>query len=127
MTFSRRSICQPAGDACIAVRPFAAGEFQHLHLVELGDGLEVEAVETLDGRELCGLDAAFDHPPLAVDQFQLDQTRQELDMVEPLGGTLAGLLLVFPQKGRQLQRLQMVGKQDLRGLGHSAASDIRAM
>ena len=32
-----------------SVRPFAPGEFQHLHLVELGDRLEVEAVEAFDG------------------------------------------------------------------------------
>jgi hypothetical protein len=49
--------------------PFAAGQFQHLHLVELRDRLEVEAVEALGDRELRGLDAALDHPPLAVDQL----------------------------------------------------------
>ena len=48
-------------------------------------------------------------------------------MVQPFGGALARNLLMFPQDGGQLQRLQMVGKQDLRGLGQSAASDIRAM
>ena len=48
-------------------------------------------------------------------------------MIQPLGGTLAGQLLIFPQEGRQLQRLEMMGEQDLRGLGHSAASVIRAM
>ena len=48
-------------------------------------------------------------------------------MVLPPGGALAGLLRVFPQEGRQLQRLQMMGKQDLRGICHSTAPDIRAM
>ena len=88
------------GDDILApVDPFAAGEVQHLHLVQLGDRLEVEAVEALGGRELRGLDAALDHPPLAVDQLQLDQVRQELDMVQPLCGALAAQLLIFPQEG----------------------------
>ena len=104
--------------------PFAAGEFQHLHLVQLGDRLEVEAFEC---RELRGLDAPLDHPPLTIDQFQLDQAGEELDMIQPLGGALACLFLIFPQEGGQLQRLEVMGEQDLRGLGHSAASDIRAM
>jgi hypothetical protein len=81
----------PEGDDVLApLDPFAAGQFQHLHLVELGDRLEVEAVEALGGRELRGLDASLDHPPLAVDQFQFDQAGQELDMVQPFGGALAG-------------------------------------
>ena len=48
-------------------------------------------------------------------------------MVQPLGGALPGELVVFPQECRQLQRFQVIGQQDLRGLGHSAASVIRAM
>jgi len=116
----------PQGDDVLAsVDPFAAGEFQHLHLVELRDRLEVEAVQALGCRELRGLDTPLDHPPLAVDQFQLDQTRQELDMIQPLGGALAGEFVIFPQESRQLQRLQMIRKQDLRGHGHAASSDIR--
>jgi hypothetical protein len=57
MTFSRRSIHSHAG------------QFQHLHLVELRDRLEVEAVEALDDRELRRLDAALDHAPIAVDHL----------------------------------------------------------
>jgi hypothetical protein len=64
----------PQGDDVLAaLDPFAAGEFQHLYLVELGDRFEVEAVETLGDRELRGLDATLDRAPLAVDQFQFDQ------------------------------------------------------
>ena len=48
-------------------------------------------------------------------------------MVQSFSGALARNLLMLPQERGQLQRLQMVGKQDLRGLGHSATSDIRAM
>ena len=48
-------------------------------------------------------------------------------MVLPFGGALAGELLVFPQEGGQLQRLQMIREQDLRGLGHAASPDSRDM
>jgi len=116
------------GDDILApVDPFAAGQFQHLHLVQLWDRLEVEAVEALGGREFRGLDTAFDHSALAIDQLQLDQTSQELDMIQPLGGALARELFILAQECRQLQRLQMIGQQDLRRVGHSAASVIRAM
>ena len=74
-----------------------------------------------------GLDAALDHAAFAVDQFQLDEAREEPDMVQTLGGTLAGLLVVFAQEGRQLQGLEVMGEQDLRGLGHAASSDSRVM
>jgi len=115
----------PEGDDVLApVDPFAARKFQHLHLVQLGDRLEVEAVEALGCRELRGLDAAIDHPPLTVDQLEFDQTGEELDMIQPLGGTLARQFLVFPQEGGQLERLEVMGEQDLGGLGHSATSDI---
>lgn len=117
----------PLGPRAITFDPFAARQFQHLHLVQLRDRPEVKTVEAFGGRELRSLDAALDHPPLAVDQFQFHEARQELDMVQPFGGALTRNPLVFPQERGQLQRLQMVGKQELRGLGHSAAFDIKAM
>ena len=40
-------------DVLTALDPFAARQFQHLHLVELRYGGEVEAVEAFDDRELC--------------------------------------------------------------------------
>jgi len=47
---------RPQGnDVLASLDPVAAAEFQHLHLVELGDRLEVEAVQTLGGRELRGV------------------------------------------------------------------------
>jgi hypothetical protein len=82
--------------------------------------------EAFAGRELRGLDAPLDHSPLAVDQFQLHQARQELHMVQPLGGTLAGQLFVLAQEGRQLQRLQ-IREQDLRCRGHAASPDSSDM
>jgi hypothetical protein len=42
------------------------------------------------------LDAALDHPPLAVDQLQLHQPGEELHMVLTFGSALAGELCVFP-------------------------------
>ena len=38
-------------DVLASFDPFAAGQFQHLHPVELRDGGEVEAVEAFDNRE----------------------------------------------------------------------------
>ena len=81
----------------------------------------------LTAGNLRGLDPALDHPPLAVDQLQFDQPGEEADMVEPLGGALAGELLVFPQEGRQLQRLEVMGEQDLGGVGHAASPATRHM
>lgn len=109
------------GDDVLApIDPFAAGQFQHLHLVQAGDRLEVEAVETFGGGELRRLDAALDHPALAVDQLKFHQPGQELNMVQPFGGALARQFVVFPEEGWQLQRLEVVGKQELRGVSHAA-------
>ena len=107
--------------------PVAARQLQHLHLVELGNRLEVEALEAFGGRELGCLDAALDHPSLAIDQLQFDQARQELDMVQALGGALARHLLILTQECRKLQPLEVMLQQDLGDMGHSAASDIRDM
>ena len=114
-------------DILASLDPFTAGQFQHLHLVQLRDRLEVEAVQALGGRELRRLDAALHHPSLAVDQLQFDETREEPDVIQFLGGALAGQLLVFPKECRKLQRLEVVGEQDLRGLGHAASPDSRDM
>jgi len=38
-------------------------------------------------------------------------------MIQVFGRALAGELLVFAEEGRQLQRLEMMGKQDLGGAG----------
>jgi hypothetical protein len=40
---------------------------------------------------------------------------------------MTGELVVFPEEGRQLQGLQVMREQDLRGLGHAASSEIRHM
>jgi hypothetical protein len=66
------------------------------------------------------LDAPLDHPPFPVDEFQFDQMAQELNVVLALGRALPGELVVFPQEGRQLQRLQVMRQQDLWRIGHAA-------
>jgi hypothetical protein len=61
------------------------------------------------------------HPALAINHLHLGQPHQVTRMVDALSGTLAGDLVVFAQERRQLQCLQMVGEQDLRGVGHAAS------
>ena len=48
-------------------------------------------------------------------------------MVDALGGTLPRKLVILPQEGRQLERLEMVGKQQLGGIGHDATPVSRPM
>ena len=96
-------------------------------MFRLRDRLEVEAVEAFDRREPRRLDPALDHPSLAVDELQLDQAGEKADVVEAFGRALAGQLLVFPQEGRQLQRLEVMGEQDLGGVRHAAFPDTRHM
>src|SRR3546814_7880586 len=47
---------------------------------------------------------------------------QIADMIDALGGALPGQLLVLALEGRQLQGFEIVGKQELGGLGAHAAS-----
>jgi len=109
----------PEGNDVLApFNPLAASQLQHLHLVELGDRLEVEAVQAFDSREPGGLDTPLDQPALPVDQFELDQAGKELNVIKALGGALPGQLLVFPEEGGQLQNFELIGQQDLRGLIH---------
>ena len=118
MTFSRRATI------------LAAGEVEHELPVQAGDGVEVEALEALHRREPRGLDPAVDHPRLAVEQLQLDQPGEVADMIDVLGGAVAGELLVLAQHRRQLEPLEVVAQQDLRRLGrrrHRAPPPSSAM
>ena len=47
-------------------------------------------------------------------------------MIDALGGTLPGELVVLAQEGRQLERLEMMGQQDLRGVAHARPPDQQA-
>ena len=99
---------------------FTSCQFQDQHLVERGNGFEVEAIEAFDGRELGLPDPPLDHAALAVDQFQFAEADQVTHMVDALGGALAGLLVVFAQEGRQLEPFEVVGQQHLRRIAHDA-------
>src|SRR6516165_5888674 len=54
-------------------------------LVERRDRREVETVQALHRREPCLLNAALDHPPFPVDQFEFGQAQQVTRMVDTLG------------------------------------------
>jgi hypothetical protein len=73
MTFSRRSI-------------LTLGQFQHLHLVELGDGGEVEAVQAFDDGEFGPLDAALDLAAIPFDHLPFGKPEQVSDMIDTLCG-----------------------------------------
>jgi hypothetical protein len=108
--------CPQSDGVLAALDRFAARHLEHLHLVEPGDGGEVEAVEAFDRGEACGLDAT-----LPVDHLHLDETGQEADMVYAFGGALPGQFLMLTKAGGRLERLEMVGEQDLGGLTAHAA------
>jgi hypothetical protein len=82
---------------------------------------EVEAVEAFDRREPRLLDAPLDRPALPLDQLQLSQTQQIANMIHRIGCALPGQLVVLTQEARQLQRLQVMGEQNLRRVAHDAA------
>ena len=112
-------------DVLAALDVFTARQFQDQHLVERWDGLEVEAVEAFDGGEPGLPDPPLDHAAFAVDQLQFGQADQIAHMIGALGSTLAGQLVVFAQKGRQLQGLEVMGQQHLRRIGHDASPPNR--
>jgi hypothetical protein len=82
------------GDEVLAASDIlAAGKLQHEHLVEAGDGGEIECLEVLDRRKPC----------LAVEKLKLDEAQQVTDMVDAIAGGLARDLLVSAQDGWQFQ------------------------
>jgi hypothetical protein len=48
-------------------------------------------------------------------------------MVQALGSALTRQLVIFPEEGRQLQRLEVMGEQEFRGIGHGASPAIKHM
>ena len=82
----------------VRVDVLTARQFQHQHLVEAGDCLELEAVETFDGRELCCLDPALDHAPFPIDQLQFGKLQQITGMIDTVSGALSGHLVVLAQE-----------------------------
>jgi len=119
MTFSRRSIHshRASSSTCILFKLGIALKSKLSRLLTVGSSPWCRhRSEAHGGRRL---DPALDHPALAVDQFELHQPGEELHMILPLGGALAGELGVFPEERRQLQRLEMVVEQQLRGVAHA--------
>ena len=53
--------------------------------------------------------------------------RQVADVIDAFRGALPGDLVVLAQEGRQLQRLEVVGEQHLRCVGHAPSPDSRLM
>ena len=98
-----------------------AGQLQDQGLVERRDGGKVEAVQAFDRREPGFLDPALDGSALPVDQLELGQAQQVAGVVDAFGCALAGELVVLAQEGWQLERLQVMGKQNLRLIAHDAA------
>ncbi len=75
-----------------------ARQFQDQHLVESWDHLELKAVEAFDSRELRCLDPPLDHAPFPVNEFKLGKLQKITGMIDPLGGTLPGNLVVLTQE-----------------------------
>ena len=122
---------RPKGDDVLPTADeLAPGQVQDQLLVERRDGVEVEALQALDRREAGRLDASVDHARLPVEQLQFDQPGQIADVIDVLPRALPGELLVFPEHRRQLQLLQVVLEQDLRGFAgraHVQAPAVSAM
>src|ERR1700730_17523431 len=93
---------------------FATGQFENERLVERWNGGEVERVETFHRRKMRGADAALDHAPFAIDEFEFGETQQEADIIETLARRLRGDFFIFSQEGRQFELPQMMGEQNLR-------------
>jgi hypothetical protein len=118
-----RAMCAVAesDDVLAASNVFAAGKLQDQALVERGDRREIETVEAFHCRKPCLLDAALDCPPFPIDQFQFGQAQQVAGVVDTLGSALLSQLVVFAQKRWQLERLEMMGEQQLGRVAHDAA------
>jgi len=95
-------------------RGVAVAESNNERLVERWNGSEVERVETLHRGKVGGADAALDHAPFAIDEFELGEAQQEADMIEPLARGLCGDFFIFAQEGRQFDLTQMMGEHNLR-------------
>ena len=70
-------------------------------------------------------DAPLDHAPLAIEQLELGEAQQIGRMVDALGGTLSSQLVVLAQEGRQLERLEVMGEQELGHAAHAAVPPSR--
>ena len=74
----------------------------------------------LGGGEACGVDPALHHALVAVGDFQFGEAQQIVGMVDTLGGALGCQLAVLPQKGGQLQFLEVVLQEQRGSITHAA-------
>ncbi len=114
---------------------FAAREFESERLVERWNGGKVERVKTFHRGKTGGADAPLDHPPFAIDEFELGEAQKIAGMIEPLAGGFLGNFVIFAQESRQFELPQMMREQHLgrRRAGgwsrgrHAPLPDMRAI
>src|SRR3954452_17197077 len=95
-----------------------ARKFQNQQLVQGRDRGKVEAVQALHSWKARLTDAPPNQPPLAIQQLKFAQAKQIAGVVDPLGPTLPSQLVILAQEGGQLQRLEMMGQENLGNLAH---------
>mgnify|MGYP002386131676 FL=1 len=117
MGFARATVAQ-RDDVLPAQDVAAARQLQHEHLVQARDRREVEGVEALYRREPRRPDPPLDHAPFPVNQFEFDQPQQVAGMIDAVAGAFPRDLVIFAQDRRQLQLLEMMSQQNLRGRRH---------
>jgi hypothetical protein len=116
-------------DVLAAIEVLSLHEFEHLRLVDARPGREVELIEHLRGREPGRLEPAFRRLPLPLDQLQLDELKEERQVISVVGSTPLGDLLGLGQHRGQLQGLEVVLQQHRAlglGLIHDTTSESRA-
>jgi hypothetical protein len=90
-TESDMGLARAAGAQCDDVLspfdPFATSQFQHLYLVELGDGSRIEAVEAFEDRESGRLDVSLDLAAIPFDHLPFGEPGETPNMVRAIGGT----------------------------------------
>src|ERR1700737_523947 len=77
---------------------FTTGQFENERLVERWNGSEVERVETLHRGKAGGADAALDHAPFAIDEFEFGETQKIAGMIEPVTGGFPGNLATLARE-----------------------------
>src|SRR3954462_4470756 len=96
----------------------AARQLQNQQLVQGRDRSKVKAVQALHGWKACLTNAPLNQTPLTVQQLKFAQAEQTAGVVDPLGRALPSQLVVLAQEGGQLQRLEMMGQENLGNLAH---------
>ena len=103
-------------------RSTRTGRARGLGLVHRRDGLELEAVEALDGGELRCLDAPLNEAPFTVDELELDQAREKLDVVQALLRRLTRHLSYWR---RSVGSLRVLSRRSSRIWGGSLIAHLR--